>query len=97
MRRHILGILAVLFLLAGVVFGLYRYDQFQGECWRTGSVLLMLWLAYPDLCRVPVWVLLVLPVAVVVVLRRPRWLWALIPALLLVAFLKPRKAPTPRR
>jgi hypothetical protein len=98
MRRHILGIIALLFLLSGLAFWLCPstggYEQYQAECWRTGSVLIMLWLAYPDLRRVPVWALLVVPVVVIVVLRRPRWLWTLIPALILVAALKPKP---PRR
>jgi len=77
MRRHTIGILAL--LLLGVASGLWLwgaagdYWQVGPFCWRLGAVLGVWWLAYPDLARWPRYVILVIPVLAVLAILRPRW------------------------
>ena len=89
MRRHLVGILAILFLLGGVAFLIWppsaQYDQLSSICWHVGPILAALWLAYPDLCRLPGWVLLALPVLAIVLVRWPKFLLMLIPLLIALA------------
>ena len=56
MRRHILGILAIVLIVVGVSsmsLGLNEY--LANSCWRIGIVLLVLWLALPQLAGFSVW------------------------------------------
>ena len=91
MRRHLVGILAALFFLGAVVFWIWppseQYEQFHAMCWRLGGILAALWLAYPDVCRLPAWLLLALPVLVIVLARWPRWFLLLVPLLIVLAIL----------
>ena len=108
MRRHLIGILAVLFLVSGLAFWLLPaqggYEQYHAECWRMGTVLVMLWLAYPNLYRLPPCLAVAVPVGLIVLFYRRNWLraiipwlWAIIPALILLAMLRPRNTIKTRR
>jgi hypothetical protein len=103
MRRHILGILAILLLLGGVVFLIWPPGegevqiQLESACWRIGACLAALWLAYPDLLRVPRWFWLTLPVLIVILAKWPRLFLLLIPVLILYAIFRPllvHRSPT---
>jgi hypothetical protein len=91
LRRHLVGILAMLLLLGGIAFWIWppseQYEQFYAMCWRLGGILAVLWLAYPDLCRLPGWLLLALPVLAIVLVRWPRLFLWLIPLLIALAIL----------
>ncbi len=66
MQRRILGVAAVLFLLAAVAIRFWRPDEMAIELaffGRMGALLLAAWLAYEDVQRLPGWLLVVLPVA----------------------------------
>ncbi len=96
MRRHILGILATAFLLLAAAVWLWSpagHEALMGIALRVGAVLAAWWLAYPDLDRLPGWLLVLLPVVVLLVLRQPKLLLLLIPALIILALIRPR----PRR
>jgi hypothetical protein len=108
MRRHLFGILALVCLLGGVAFWLVPeqvgYEAYHAECWRLGSVMLMIWLAYPNLSRLPPWLAVAVPLGLIVLIYRRNWLrallpwlWALIPALIILTMLRPRNAAKTRR
>jgi cell division protein FtsW (lipid II flippase) len=94
-RRTKLGLLALLFFaLAGVLWLLESSNPLAREGWavclRVGIILGVFWLAYPDLVRLPVWLL---PAIVVIVLAAIRWkifLFAIPPAIFLGWLLRPR-------
>jgi hypothetical protein len=90
MQRRILGVAAVVSLLAAVVLWWWRPEMRVELAFftRMGAVLVAAWLAYDDVQRLPGWVLLVLPVVLIVVVRWPRLLWLLIPALVVLAIVR---------
>jgi hypothetical protein len=90
MQRRILGIAAIVSLLAAAVLWWWRPDL-EVElafCSRMGAVLAAAWFAYEDVQRLPNWLLLTLPVVLIVVVRWPRMLLLLIPALVFWAILR---------
>ena len=96
MRRSILGILAILFLLAAAIL---HYSGPLDETWgmlrnsafRIGLVLGAFWLAYPQLSRIPWWFLQVMLAAAVVVAYRPKVAFLVLPLLLVLWIVRPRK------
>ncbi len=94
MRRHAIGIIAVLLILGAVVFWVREwgrdYPQLEGACWRVGALMAVLWLGYHELHRLPAWLWGVLPVLLVVLALRPRWFLFFLPLLLLLALVWPR-------
>lgn len=103
-RRHAIGILAVVLLVLGVV--LYfttdktssAMNDLEAACLRIGPLLAVIWLAYEQLKRIPVWLWCTLPVIVLVAATRLRWmLWLLVPLIVAVAILKPRVRPRRER
>ncbi len=94
MRRHILGIIALAFLLAaaGIWFwGPEDYRWLATESERVAIVLGVLWLAYHDLRRIPIWIWPASLVALVIAVRWPKSLLLLVPVLILLAILRPRR------
>src|SRR5688572_19293427 len=100
MRRHLLGIVALVLITAGVV-GLFTgsssvrpsgFEDAAGIGLRAGLVLGALWIAYPQLVqlakRFPKWLYAVIAMAAAVVAFGPRSLMIVIPALLLLAVLQ---------
>ena len=69
MRRHILGIIAMAFLLGAAALWLWSPGEkycaaAKAMACRVGVFLAVWWLAYPDVDRLPGWLLLALPAAV---------------------------------
>jgi hypothetical protein len=94
MQRHALGILALVLLTVGIV-GQGRLDAgATGTCLRVGGVLAILWLAWPQMRGVPLWLAGALGVALVLIMRWPRLLLAALPLAVLLWLLRPR---APRR
>jgi len=97
-RRHAIGIIAVVLLATGAIVP-YVLEESPGTidlkatCFRIGPLLAVIWLAYEQLKRIPVWLWCTLPVIVVVLATRPRWLLVLVPLLVAAAILKPRVWP----
>ena len=97
-RRHAIGIFAVVLLATGAIVP-YVLEESPGTidlkatCFRIGPLLAVIWLAYEQLKRIPVWLWCTLPVIVVVLATRPRWLLVLVPLLVAAAILKPRVWP----
>jgi len=94
MRRNIIGILALLLLVGGVLFWIWPpatgYQQFEAACWRIGAILAVVWLAYDDVLRLPGWILAFLPVLIIILAKWPRWIVVAIPVLVVLAILRPR-------
>lgn len=94
MLRHVVGLTAILSLLVAAAIWLRATDPFyrtvEAGCWRLGALLAMVWLAYEDLVRLPMWLSSTLLVAVVIVARWPKAIVLLVPLLVLGAILRPR-------
>jgi hypothetical protein len=97
MQRHVLGIIAIVLLAVGVAT--YGRDDtvISGACLRVGAVVLLLWLAMPQLRDVPAWLLGVLGVVLLIVLRWPKLLWAMLPLAAVLWLLRPRAPRRPSR
>ena len=95
MRRHLIGIIALLLLVGGVVFWIWPprgswQGQLEAACWRVGALAAVIWLAYEQVQRMPAWFWVSLPALVVVLAKWPRWFLLAVPIVLALAILKPR-------
>ncbi len=95
MRRHLLGMIAVLLLAGAVVFWIWPPEgaagqQFEAACWRVGALVAVFWLAYPQLHRVPSWLWPSLTVSLVVLAVRPKYFLLAVPIIVALAVLRPR-------
>jgi len=95
MRRHAIGTIALLLLLGAVVLWIWPVqwggdEALLGALVRVGAVMAALWLAYPDVKRLPAWVLATVPLLLVVLALRPRWFLILLPIVIALAILRPR-------
>jgi 4-amino-4-deoxy-L-arabinose transferase-like glycosyltransferase len=107
MRRHLVGILGLALIAAWIVLEIklrMGHEQsaveadFEGAASRIGGFLIILWLAWDQLKRIPNWLWLVLPaIAAAFLFRRPQILVLLIPILIAVAILRPRNKPPKMR
>ena len=103
MRRHAIAAIAVLLLAAAAVLWLWPPVEggspaLEAALWRVGAVLVVLWLAYPDLDRLPAWLLGVVPVVFILIAARPRWFLYLVPIFLVLGFRQSlRRRPPPGR
>jgi flagellar biogenesis protein FliO len=100
MRRHLLGIIALVLILAGVVnrfvdFGSTSHSGMEdaGDVGlRAGLVLGALWIAYPQLVqlakRFPKWLYAILAMVTSVVMFGPRSLIIVAPALVILLLLQ---------
>lgn len=95
MRRHLIGIIALLLLVGAVYFWVWPpqgsfQTQMEAACWRAGALALVIWLAYGDVHRMPAWFWLSLPVLVIVLAKWPKRVVYVIPIVLALAILRPR-------
>jgi hypothetical protein len=102
MRRHILGISALLLLIGAIVFRIWPPVSAGGEglhaaCTRVGALCAVLWLAYRELERLPAWLGSVIPVAAILVALRPKWAIIAIPMVFALMILGRKKKVDPRR
>jgi hypothetical protein len=98
MRRHIVGVLTLVLFAAGAAFWVWPQPELEPFCWRLGALTAVWWLAYPDLLRLPGWLLAALPVLAIVLARWPRYVILVIPVLVVLAILRPRWGlPPPKR
>lgn len=95
MRRHAIGIIALCLLLGALVLWIWPQGTADaallGAIVRVGAVMAALWLAYPDVERLPAWTLPAFPVLLLLIAVRPKWFFLLLPILILLAVLRPRK------
>ena len=66
-RRHAIGLIAIVLLPGGIYLG---FQPIEGEgllktldaaCLRVGSLMAVLWLAYPQIHRLPAWIWAAIP------------------------------------
>jgi hypothetical protein len=90
-RRHLLGLLALASLLAAAITAwvpaLLAYQPVAGVGLRIGAVLGVLWLAWPDLDRLPGWLWYVLPLGLVAMFFAKGLLWFFIPTIVTATFI----------
>jgi hypothetical protein len=90
MRRALLGLLALVLLATGLIAWGGANETISGTSLRLGIVLALVWLAWPQLRRLPVWIVAVVGVALVLAMRWPKLLWGLLPLAVLLWLLRPR-------
>jgi hypothetical protein len=93
MRRHILGIIAILLLAAGAASWTWPSAGYQGAeafCLRLGAIVAVLWLAFDDVSRLPAWLLAGVPVLVIILAKWPRYALLVVPVIVVLAILRPR-------
>ena len=98
-HRPTIGVLALLLIAGGAAMQVWLpTDESQpwiAACWRVGPVMALLWLAHPQLARVPAWLILVgiaLLFLALVFARQPRVLVMAAAVLLVIMRLRPRGA-----
>jgi len=101
MRRHILGISAIILLTGAVAFLIWPPEtagaqSLHSACTRVGSICAVIWLAYRDLERLPSWIGSVILVAAVIIAIRPRMAIIGIPVVIALMVLGRKKKPNPR-
>ncbi len=96
MRRHLIGIIALVLLLSALGIWLWmpvasvNREALMGAFGRVGILMALFWVAYRDLQRVPAWLFAAIPALLVVLAIKPRWFLFLLPLVLALAFLFPR-------
>jgi hypothetical protein len=98
MNRTALGAIAALLVLLAVLLwsfgsGEIGTTQLVAAALRSGALLGVLWLALPELRRVPSWLLFAILAVVLVLALRPKLFLFACAAVLILAFLRPRHRP----
>ncbi len=99
-RRASIGIIGIVLLIAGgVLYGIYGVQggtgsAICGACVRVGIVMLALWLAFPQVSRVPPWIYGCSLAALIVIAAKPRAIIWVGPALVALWLLRPRPGKT---
>ncbi len=97
MQRHAFGILALMFFAASAYLYLGLWPPYDVEPFyysilqRVGIVLAALWLAYPELLRIPPWMYGMLAVAASVVMIQPRLIIIVAPMVVFIWLLCSKK------
>ncbi|MBP5621709.1 MAG: hypothetical protein J6X44_06820 [Thermoguttaceae bacterium] len=80
-------------MIALVVYGILRYkttgDASFFELNRTCVIMILLWLAWPELEALPRWMLYAVPICVGVCAWRPQYLFIVVPATFIFLLLRP--------
>ena len=95
MRRHAIGVIALVLLLIAAAFEVWPPDgpnslDLQSAGLRIGTVMVVIWLAYDHLQRAPRWFWWGLPIFLIAIARRPRLLLLFVPMVIVLAILRPR-------
>jgi hypothetical protein len=101
MHRPTVGVLAIVVLLLGAILSLVGVGD-EAQAWgaglvRVGLALGALWLALPELKRLPRWVLVAAAVLLVVLARFPKQFFVAIVVAVAFAILRPRVRAAQRR
>ena len=96
-KRHAIGVVALILLAVGGWLTVFPSEWAGGQSLRAASLrlgpfLVVLWLAFPQLARLPAWLLSTVPVLVLLLAFRPRWFFIALPVVLALAILRPRSS-----
>ena len=96
MHRPTVGIIAVVLLASAAALWVWPldwdgYDALLGACVRIGAVMAAIWLAHPQLVKLPLWLPEAVVVVAIVVALRPKLIIVALPLILLLLWLRPRK------
>ena len=87
-RRTAVGLIAVVLLAGGVWLNRFGPQQasatleaLHAACWRVGALMAVIWLAYPQVSRVPPWLFGACFVSAIVIAARPRLAVIVLPLL----------------
>jgi hypothetical protein len=99
MQRHAAGAIALLLLIgSGLLFAFHpTWDEtqaFASSSLRMGAVLGAIWLAYPELIRLPKWLVPLILGTVVAIAVRPKSALYVVPIVLMILILRPKKKRT---
>jgi hypothetical protein len=101
-RRHLMGVAGLLLLITGISLSIWPLESANGVFWqgssiKSGLTLLAAWLAFPQLQKLPGWILTSIIVFALAVAIRPRFVlaltrlaWVFVPILFLIWLLRPR-------
>ncbi len=94
-RRVTIGIIGWVLLIVGIFIFFYgphddTWTMLCGACVRVGLIMLALWLAFPQVSRVPPWIYGCSLVALIVVAARPKWIVWVGPSLVALWLVRPR-------
>jgi len=95
MRRIAIGIIAIVLFVGAAYFHAYPaegafWTQLEAACWRVGALMAVIWLAYPEVARLPGWLLGTVPILGIFLALRPKYLLIAVPIVIAMAILKPR-------
>ena len=96
MHRPTLGIIALVLIVAAIALRLWpqswgAYEALLGACTRVGLVMGALWLAQPQVARLPSWTFDAILVTGVIVAVRPKLILIAVPLAFAIWLLRPRK------
>jgi hypothetical protein len=94
-RRHAIGIIAVVLLVSAAALWIWPlevswHEPLKAACSRLGPFMAVLWLAYNEVKRMPPWLLATIPALVLVLAVRPKWFLIALPIVIALAILRPR-------
>ena len=90
-RRALIGVVALLLLSSWFLpANESGVKVARAASIKVGFVLLALWAAYPDLQRIPAWLVLLVGASIVLILWRPALAVFIVPALFALWLLRPR-------
>jgi hypothetical protein len=97
MRRHAIGAIALGLLLIAAILMIWpptgpALQDLEPACLRIGAVMVLIWLAYDHLQRMPRWLWFAMPVILLAFALRPRYLLLFIPLAIALAVLRPRSS-----
>ena len=100
--RTKIGVIGVVLLTAGGYLhwgtlpeGISNTDAFEAAGLRIGVVMIVLWIAYPELVKLPTWISIATFVATPIIALRPRVALVILPVLLLTWILYPKAKKKP--
>ncbi len=99
MRRHAVGLIALVLLLIGAILWIGSPEnEGAGQmamlaCVKIGVLMGVLWTAYRDVERLPAWLVATFPLLLAILAVRPRWFVFLLPLVISLAILRPRIGP----
>jgi hypothetical protein len=93
-----IGIISVILLVGALALWIWPsqaswYVPFWSACCRLGPFMAVLWVAYPEVRRMPAWLVAAIPLLIVLLAVRPKLFLIALPVVIALAILRPRARP----